>query len=104
MKDEIKDKIIGILNKYSKTDLEWMAGFHGKDCRVIDFMDYHKVADEIASLKSQLSEAGEEKKECSSCQWVKIGYGHCEWCLRNTSYNNELSLKTSGYADNWQPR
>jgi hypothetical protein len=54
-----KEKIIEILNKYSKTDLEWMEQFHGKDCRVIDFMDYDKIVNELVSLESQ----PEEKKE-----------------------------------------
>ena len=48
------EQIIEVLNKYSKTDLQWMAQIHGKNCRVIDFMDYYKVASELTEKESEV--------------------------------------------------
>jgi hypothetical protein len=63
----------------------------------------NKVIDELADLKKQLEECKEKDRTCDNCNWFKIGYGHCVWCLRNAPYNKKLSEKTSGYSDKWEP-
>jgi len=58
----------------------------------------------VEGLKSELAalESEQEKKCDNSCKWFKIGYGHCEWCLRNSSLNRDKSKHTSGYGDNYE--
>ena len=107
MKTEIMQKIIerqDELIEVYKQELDILAD--DKNTEVITFIGLKKLetklSDELASLKSHL-EAGEEKR-CATCKWFKIGHGRCVRCLRNTPWNYEEFLKTSGYVDNWQPR
>jgi hypothetical protein len=50
------EEIIEILNQYSTTPLKWLEDFFSKNKRVIDPMDYHKIADEISKIIDQESE------------------------------------------------
>jgi len=44
---EQDDNIIGVLNKYSNTDYDWLRNFYNQDILVIDPMDYYKIAEEL---------------------------------------------------------
>lgn len=65
--------------------------------------DLNEMLFELSELKKQLEECKEKDRTCDNCNWFKIGYGHCVWCLRNAPYNKKLSEKTSGYSDKWEP-
>ena len=88
---------VEILEEIVRKQDELIKSFGNCNCDICE-----KVNSELASLKSHL-EAGEEKR-CATCKWFKIGHGRCVWCLRNTPWNYEEFLKTSGYVDKWQPR
>ena len=60
-----REKLRKTLNKFSKTDLTWMRQFHGKDCKVIDLMDYDKIIDELCSTPDKQDE--EKGIKCNVC-------------------------------------
>ena len=71
---------------------------HSYEYEVIDGNSkWLRLESELAALESE-----QEKKCDNSCKWFKIGYGHCEWCLRNSSLNRDKSKHTSGYGDNYE--
>jgi hypothetical protein len=45
-----EERILDLLNKFTTTDIEWIAHAHGAGTQVIDPMDYHKIAKELYSL------------------------------------------------------
>lgn len=94
MKDEIKDKIIEIYEKLLKIDddiitvnssLSYVDSFSTNAIKLENERDflYEKFKDlksELASLKSQLSKAGEEKpiiKKCRQCMFSDLDE-HCK--------------------------
>ena len=60
------------------------------------------IREDIGKLQTEIAELKEQEKKCESCKWFKIGHGHCEWCLRNSSLNRDKSKHTSGYGDNYE--
>lgn len=112
-KDEIKDKIIEIYEKLLKIDddiitvnssLSYVDSFSTNAIKLENERDflYEKFKDlksELASLKSQLSEAGGEnkrhkRKDCTTCSWGYI-----------TSFDEEpCSSCDRDVYSNWQPR
>lgn len=92
-KDEIKDKII---EKYDElvTATKIFIAFEGHDFKEVTGSE--RLESELTSLKSQLSEAGEEKpiiKKCRQCRFFDLDE-HCEPCE---------SCYPIAYS-NWQPR
>ena len=90
-----------------------MTPIEQKQKELIEELDHYYLSKTIPSLdelnkveglKSELAalESEQEKKCDNSCKWFKIGYGHCEWCLRNSSLNRDKSKHTSGYGDNYE--
>jgi hypothetical protein len=91
-KDEIKDKIIELQDEL----IEHIKS-NGIDSPFrSDELKYIRLFNSLATLKSQLSEAGEEKpiiKKCRQCRFFDLDE-HCEPCE---------SCYPIAYS-NWQPR
>lgn len=95
-KDEIKDKIIEIQGEYiEELSKSFENRNYGKRPEIM-YECYRKYTHIISNLKSQLSEAGEEKpiiKKCRQCRFFDLDE-HCEPCE---------SCYPIAYS-NWQPR
>ena len=74
---EQDDNTIGVLNKYSKTDYDWLRDFYNQDILVIDPMDYHKIAEELSTLSEPKPTDEEiEQVACDEMQqdWTDLAY------------------------------
>jgi hypothetical protein len=52
----MEERLLEILNNYSETDIPWIQGVLGENTILIDPMDYHKLASEIATLFREFAE------------------------------------------------
>ena len=53
-----------------------------------------------ASANEHLAKQMQEESKCKSCKWMKIGYGHCNFCI-NAHY---LSKYDKSCTDNFEPK
>lgn len=54
----------------------------------------------IGSMSSELSADADVRNEpkCTTCNWFKIGYGRCQWCIHHT----ESSKEDKSCVDKWE--
>ena len=50
--------------------------------------------------EKDMTEQFEQAKrvDCTKCEWWKIGYGHCSWCI------NRKPMRSDAYENNYKER
>jgi hypothetical protein len=58
-----------------------------------------KVTDAILAIEAEDDAIRRLAPKCTSCRWLKIGYGHCVWCI----YNSVPNRDNKSCKDNYEP-
>ncbi len=67
------------------------------DITNLDKEHYESFLDAMQKLNIAYKEA---LKSCKSCKWMKVGYGHCNFCI----HAHDLSKYDKSCSDNFEPK